>query len=312
MVTLATGVIMSAKLRIKSIRLGGCPGCGADVGSGALSQEESVRKMITASTAALAVLVSLMGLSTARADEPLRVYIASDSTATDYGRSRLPQMGWGQVLQCGFSDKVEVRDFARGGRSTRTFISEGRWSWLAGELRPGDTLLIQFGHNDAAQDKPERYASPDDYERNLRMFVNIARQQGATPVLLTPVTRRQFGENGQIVETHGDYSVRVRKVAADMNVALVDLDEASRRYFSALGEQASLRYFLHYTAADHIATFPDGVADNTHFSEAGARAVAGLVIQGLATLETPVSAELRQEASGLDPQHSLGGPVCGP
>lgn len=267
-------------------------------------------KIIAVSAWALAVLLLGAGCQQAWATPALRVYIASDSTATDYGRSRLPQMGWGQVLQCGFSDDVEVRDFARGGRSTRTFISEGRWSWLAGELRTGDTLLIQFGHNDAAQDKPERYASPDDYERNLRMFVSVARQRGATPVLLTPVTRRQFGDDGQIVETHGEYSVRVRKVAADLGVALVDLDEASRRYFSALGDQASMRYYLHYSAAEHLAAFPDGIADNTHFSEAGARAVAGLVIQGLAALDTPISAQLRPQAPGLDPRLTLGGPVC--
>lgn len=249
------------------------------------------------------MLLASVSISTALAQP--RVFIASDSTAADYGTERLPQLGWGQVLHCSLAADVEVRNHAKGGRSTRTFIEEGRFDAIAREIAPGDTLLIQFGHNDESIGKPERYIDPEGYRRNLARFVQMARDHGATPVLITPVTVLRF-EDGRIPETHPGYTEKMIELAQQMQVPLVDLDARSRRLFESMGEARAQDYFLFYTAEDRVPRFPDGWADNIHFNEAGARLVAGLVADGLAGLDIPLAAQVRRPELSQIPQ--LGDP----
>jgi lysophospholipase L1-like esterase len=211
-------------------------------------------------------------------------------------------------LQCSLDPSIRVDNWAREGRSTRTFITDGLLDALAQQTRPGDTVLIQFGHNDAAVSKP-RYASPADYGANLRHFIAVVRERKAQPVLLTPVARRRF-ENGRIVESHGEYPQVARAVAAETHTPLIDLDADSMEYFQSIGEEGSKKYYLHYTAADHIRTFPAGITDDTHFSELGARAVAALVARRLEELNIPLSKHVRPV--NLDPLRAVGEPSCAP
>ena len=153
-----------------------------------------------------------------------RIIIASDSTAANYGADRYPQMGWGMVLKCSLDPNVEVVNLARGGRSTKTFIEEGLWDQLLAQLKPGDTVLIQFGHNDADTKKIVRFTDPNGaYDVNLRRFVTDVRAAKATPVLVTPIARWMW-ENGQPKDAHGPYAATIHRVAADLKVPLVDLD----------------------------------------------------------------------------------------
>jgi lysophospholipase L1-like esterase len=235
------------------------------------------------------------------------VLIASDSTAAQYAPDRWPQMGWGMLLECSLDASVTVDNRARGGRSTRTFIAEGLFDALAEQASPGDTVLIQFGHNDATVTKPERYASPADYGVNLRHFITVVRQKEAQPVLLTPVALRKF-ENGRIVESHGEYTQVARAVAAETRTPLIDLDADSMAYFQSIGEEGSRKYYLHYAAGDNIPRFPTGIADDTHFNELGARAVAALVARRLKELHIPLSKHVHPVK--LDALQVLGNPSC--
>jgi lysophospholipase L1-like esterase len=253
------------------------------------------------------VALALLAGCGSQADRRAKVLIASDSTAAQYARGRWPQMGWGMFLQCSLDPSIRVDNWAREGRSTRTFITEGLLDALAQQTRPGDTVLIQFGHNDAAVAKP-RYTSPADYGANLRHFIAVVRERKAQPVLLTPVARRRF-ENGRIVESHGEYPQVARAVAAATHTPLIDLDADSMEYFQSIGEEGSKKYYLHYTAADHIRTFPVGITDDTHFSELGARAVAALVARRLEELNIPVSKHVLPVS--LDPLRPVGEPSCG-
>jgi len=203
---------------------------------------------------------------------PRRVFIAGDSTAAEYGPERAPQAGWGQALQS-FLDPAawEVRNHARGGRSARSFVEEGWFDGIARDLRKGDVLLIQFGHNDAKVEDPSRYNDPQAaYPQWLMRYVALARQRGATPILITPVARRVY-DFGALVDTHGLYPQSVRQLAQREQVALIDLAARSTDWIRALGEQASTPYFMFVPE--------QGKADGTHFSHAGAHAVACLVVR---------------------------------
>ncbi len=203
---------------------------------------------------------------------PVRLFIAGDSTAAEYGPERAPQAGWGQALQSYLDPaRFEVRNHAKGGRSTRSFIDEGRLDAIGRELRRGDVLLIQFGHNDAKFEDRTRYTDPDsDYPRMLMRYVQVARDKGATPVLVTPVARLLY-DFGSLLDTHARYTLAMQQLATREHVALIDLNDRSMRWIRALGEQGARPYFLFVPEQKK--------ADGTHFSVAGANAVACLVLR---------------------------------
>ncbi len=222
---------------------------------------------------AMRKLLLLLLLSSAAAHAaPVRLFIAGDSTAAEYGPERAPQAGWGQALQSYLDPaRFEVRNHAKGGRSTRSFIDEGRLDAIGRELRRGDVLLIQFGHNDAKFEDRTRYTDPDsDYPRMLMRYVQLARDKGATPVLVTPVARLLY-DFGSLLDTHARYTLAMQQLATREHVALIDLNDRSMRWIRALGEQGARPYFLFVPEQKK--------ADGTHFSVAGANAVACLVLR---------------------------------
>ena len=258
------------------------------------------------------ILAALAAAAISLAPPPLaphpRIVIASDSTAAPYGPERYPQMGWGMALKCSLAPDVEVLNLARGGRSTRTYLEEGLWSVLLAKLGPGDTVLIQFGHNDADTVKIERFTDPNgDFAVNLRRFVGDVRTAGATPVLVTPLARWNFVE-GQVQDTHGPYAATIRRVAAETGARLIDLDADSMAALQARGPLASRGLYLFYTPQDHVARYPDGISDITHPNERGARLAAALVATRLKTLGLPISRRVRP--ASVASQARLGAPDC--
>lgn len=239
-----------------------------------------------------------------------RVFIASDSTAQDYAAPRYPQSGWGTMLRCAFDPSITVENRAIGGRSTRSFINEGRLDRIAADIRKGDTLLIQFGHNDASKDKPERYTPVDDYKVLLLRYIAVARKAGAQPVLLTPVTRRNFS-GAAVVPSFPAYSAAVREVARATHTPLIDLDTLSGRWVQGAGPEAAKRYFLHYPpGGPGLPAFPGGIDDDTHFSEMGARGVANIIADALAKLRLPVSRHVKADRPALTLGSPLGNSSC--
>lgn len=201
-----------------------------------------------------------------------RVFIAGDSTASAYPPERAPRQGWGMQLQQYLAEGVEVRNHAQSGRSARSFIEQGWLDAIARELRAGDVLLIQFGHNDAKVEDPARYSEPAaEYPRWLLRHVELARSRGATPVLVTPAARRKFDGN-QLLDTHGPYPQAMRELARREGLALVDLTASSMDWLRRTDDARSRPYFMHVPAQKQ--------ADDTHFSAAGAQLMACLVAAG--------------------------------
>lgn len=232
--------------------------------------------------------------------KPVRVYLIGDSTVADYSLERdymqkkYPITGWGQVFQQFLkkdslkslnklikSDSALVIDKAKGGRSTRTFFEEGRWKEVLDSLTKNDVVLIQFGHNDGAKNKPERYVDIPGYKDFLRMYVREARAKRAIPILLTPVARNSPWKDGKLLNAHTDYPQAVKDVAAELNVRMIDLNELSANFFTSKGKDFSAKnYFMNLDSGKYVA-YPKGQTDNTHFQPEGAKEIARLVYEGL-------------------------------
>lgn len=214
-----------------------------------------------------------------------KIFIAGDSTAADYPEAQRPMAGWGQMLPRFFTKDVRVENHASCGRSTVSFIRENRLDRILESIRSNDYLLIQFGHNDEKTD--DRFTDPHGtYKMYLKMYVDGARERGALPVLITPVNRRRFDSHGEFYLTHGEYPAAMISLAQELGVPMVDLEKRSRDYFAKLGEEATKKLFMHMEPGESI-NYPEGVHDDTHFSEQGALVVAKLVVDGLRALELP-------------------------
>lgn len=208
------------------------------------------------------------------------IWMIGDSTMCQYDSSRFPLTGWGMPFAEYFDSSVTIKNEARGGRSTRTFISENRWQPVVDSLKEGDYVFIQFGHNDEAKSYADRYTTPEDYKKNLIKFVDESRDKKAIPVLITPVSRRKFDTSGNAVETHEVYSKIVREVADKYKVSLIDLDQMSNELFQKFGEKNSELLFMQLAPGENP-NYPLGINDNTHFNTYGARHIAELVLQGI-------------------------------
>ena len=245
---------------------------------------------------ALTLLAVLLLAPAAWAKEPVTVFIAGDSTAANKAENKRPETGWGEQLQKRFDErKVRVDNRALNGRSTKTFIAEGRWQALIDSVRAGDYVLIQFGHNDQPKEKAS-HTPPEDFRRNLERFVDEVRAKKATPVLLTPVMRRRFDDKGVFYDTHFDYPDIVRGVAAERKVALIDMHRMSEKVLVREGPEESRKLFLQLKPGENP-NYPNGVEDNTHFSPLGADVMAGLAVEGFREQKLGLVKFLKKEQS---------------
>ena len=218
----------------------------------------------------------------------ITVWLIGDSTMCQYDSSRFPLTGWGMKFAEYFDSSVTIENKAKGGRSTRTFLSENRWQPIVSHLSAGDYVFIQFGHNDESKNYPDRYTTPEDYQTNLVKFIAESRAKKAFPVLVTPVSRRKFDALGQAMETHQVYSGIVRKIAGEYDVPLIDLDSMSIGLLQQFGPRSSQLLFMQLAPGENP-NYPLGVHDNTHFNTFGARHMAELVLQRIKKLNLGLS-----------------------
>ncbi|OHE73617.1 MAG: hypothetical protein A2413_10310 [Treponema sp. RIFOXYC1_FULL_61_9] len=205
------------------------------------------------------------------------LFLAGDSTCATNGADTWPQTGWGQRLTEFVQAPWRVENRAVNGRSTKSFLDEGRFGAILSELRPGDFVMIQFGHNDQKSEDPVRFAAAEGpYRDNLRLMVRLARERGGIPVVLSPVARRRFGADGVLVATHGEYPAAARMTAAETGVPFIDMEARTDAWLRSLGDAPSRRFFMHLEPGEFPA-YPDGLADDTHFRIEGADEVARMV-----------------------------------
>ncbi len=231
----------------------------------------------------LLILIFFLLSFTNGGKKKITVWLAGDSTMSIKETKAYPETGWGMPFVHFFDSSVVVKNIAKNGRSTRTFISEKLWQSIEKNLQEGDYVFIQFGHNDESKEKVDRYTTPEEYKANLVKFISEARNKKANPVLLTPVSRRKFKDTLQ-VPTHEIYSQLVKDVAKEQQVPLIDLDAKSMSLYQQFGSESSKLLFLQLKPGEHP-NYPEGKTDNTHFNELGARLIAQIVLSGIRELK---------------------------
>jgi len=212
----------------------------------------------------------------------ITIYLIGDSTLAIKQTKAYPETGWGMPFVHFFDQQVSIENRAQNGRSTKTFVSENRWQAVMDSLKKGDYVFIQFGHNDEVIQKAT-YTPIEAYEAYLLKFIVETRSKQAFPVLLTPVSRRQFDASGKVRETHPGYSNSVRSIAQQQKVPLIDADQKSMALYQKLGPEGSKLLFNHLEPGVNP-NYPDGKIDNTHFNELGAREIAQIVLQEIRNL----------------------------
>ena len=231
----------------------------------------------------LLILIFFLLSFTNGGKKKITVWLAGDSTMSIKETKAYPETGWGMPFTYFFDSTVTIKNIAKNGRSTRTFISEKLWESIEKNLQEGDYVFIQFGHNDESKEKVDRYTTPEEYKANLVKFISEARNKKANPVLLTPVSRRKFKDTLQ-VPTHEIYSQLVKDFAKEQQVPLIDLDAKSMSLYQQFGSESSKLLFLQLKPGEHP-NYPEGKTDNTHFNELGARLIAQIVLSGIKELK---------------------------
>jgi lysophospholipase L1-like esterase len=229
----------------------------------------------------------------------IRVFLAGDSTVCD--QKTEPYVGWGQALPLFIGPKAAVANHAESGRALRSFKGEHRFDKILSQLRSGDFVLIQFGHNDQ-KEKGEGVGAFTTYADRLREYVAAIRAKAGKPVLITAVARRRFDDQGKVFESLGDFPDAVRRVSKELSVPLIDLNESSKQVYQALGVEPSKLALLHYPAN----TFPGQTSplhDDTHFSAYGAYEMARCAVEGIRTGVPELAPLLADTVVPFDPKH---------
>ena len=260
----------------------------------------------------------LVLLTAATKDKTTTIFMIGDSTMANKDITEGKQeRGWGMALQCYFDDNIVIDNHAVNGRSSLSFINEGRWDAVLQKIRPGDYVIIQFGHND--EKKPaDRHTDPGStFDYNLAKFVRETRERGGIPVLMNAVVRRNFQkvapqneddealrnttyqpsaaeEIDSLVDTHGLYIVAPRDVAERMNVHFVDANRITHNLEQGLGVEESKKLHMWFLPGEEPSV-PQGRQDNTHYRVHGAQVVAHLLADALCE-EIPLLAKYRTDA----------------
>lgn len=208
-------------------------------------------------------------------DKHISVYIAGDSTVQTYNDSDSQQAGWGQFISKYFTKDIKFINCSIAGRSSKSFINEGRLEDILNTIEKGDYLFIQMGHNDAAVDKPERYTEPTvDYKKYLKMYVDGAKKIGAIPILITPVATLKYSGKGFINE-FPEYCISMKELALQENIKCIDLMSKSLNYFSEIGYDECYSMFM----------VSLNKTDYAHFNKKGADIIAEIVAKELEKLD---------------------------
>lgn len=226
--------------------------------------------------------------------EPVRVptiFLLGDSTVCD--QMREPYGSWGQMLPRFFSPAVAIANHGESGETYRDSIGRRRLDKIISVMQPGDCLLMQFGHNDQKQIAAGTGGPFTTYEEEMKTHIAAVRRAGGIPVVVSPMERRRFDAEGQVVPSLADYARAAREVAAAEGVAFIDLNAMSRRFYEALGPEKSAQAFA----------APEGKVDNTHHNNYGSYELARCIVQGLRDAKLGIAAHIADDFPAFDPAH---------
>lgn len=214
-----------------------------------------------------------------------KIFYAGDSISAHNDITQYPQAGLPQGLELYIQKDIKIFNHAMNGRSTKSFIDQGRLAAIEKDIEGGDFFFLQFGHNDEKKYDPSRYTEPfGSFKENLKKYIAVARNAGATPVLITPLERRCFKDPWTLGPgEHADYVAGMKEVALEEGVALIDLYTKSRRLMEEAGAVETTKWFMHLEKGKY-ASCPEGKVDDSHLKLEGAIVFAGLIAEGLKEL----------------------------
>ncbi len=224
------------------------------------------------------------------------VYLAGDSTMVDQDKE--PWAAWGQMLPVFFGPKVVIANEAESGETIRSFTGERRFDKIMSTIKPGDTLMIQFAHNDQKNGTPEQ----TDFKGSLQKYVDAVKAKGGSTILVTAMNRRTFDAEGHITDSLGGYPQATREFAAEHHVPLIDLNAMSKAMWEAMGPQGTIKAFVHYPANTYPGQTTE-LKDDTHFNSYGAFELARAVVQSIRDQKLPLAADLKPHLPEFNPAH---------
>lgn len=273
----------------------------------------------------IALVLPVLAWAQAPSDT-ITVFMIGDSTMANKPLDKENQeRGWGQMLPMFFEGAIKVDNHAVNGRSSKSFIDEGRWEKVREKIRPGDYVIIQFGHNDEKAKSADRYTVPGGtFDANLKKFVNETREKGATPILMNSIVRRNFPANGiaaaqtddrqktwkkglenypaegdTLVDTHGDYRIAPRNVAEEMGVAFIDMNTLTHELVQRLGRENSRMLYM-WMPVGVYEFAPEGRIDNTHLNVFGGIVVSRLAVNAIAEKVPALKPYIRRTVYNLN------------
>ena len=231
-------------------------------------------------------LIVLVGLSF-KTSEKVNIWMIGDSTMANKKPDAAPETGWGMVYNEFVTENVTVHNHALNGRSSKSFLDEGRWKAVYDSIQPGDYVIIEFGHND---EKPAENLHTDPattYKELLKKYIDEARAKGANPIICSSIVRRQFDGEGHLKDTHGDYIKASREIALETKTPFIDMEALTRKEVAELGPEKSKSLYL-FTKPGEYPNHKNGVADSTHLNGVGARKFACLFVEEVKTQNLPL------------------------
>ena len=239
----------------------------------------------------ISVLIVITAFSFKSSDK-VTVWMIGDSTMANKSAKAAPETGWGMVMNEFVNTITRVSNHAVNGRSSKSFLDEGRWKVIHDSIKPGDYVIIQFGHND---EKPAENLHTDaatTYKELLRKYIDETRAKGANPIVCSSIVRRQFDGKGNLIDTHGAYIPASKEIALETKTPYVDMEALTRRLVSELGPEKSKSLYL-FCKPDEYPNRKNGVQDSTHLNEVGARKVAALFVEDVKKQKLPLQGLLK-------------------
>ncbi len=219
----------------------------------------------------------------------MKIFMMGDSTMKFNNILTYPQTGWGQVLELFVKDGITVVDYAENGRSTKSFISEGRFERILNEMNQGDYVICQFGHNDEKINDPNRYTAPyGEYQKNLAYFHDEIKKHGGHIVYATSITRHKFID-GKCINSHGDYPKAMLDFCNENNYTCIDMNKLTIDLYNELGEEATKKFHMIFPA-NKYSTYLSGKDDHSHLVYEGAIAIAELFVRAIYKTNDPIKA----------------------
>lgn len=211
----------------------------------------------------------------------MTIYMMGDSTMKYNNYFRYPQVGWGQVLHLFAKNECLIEDHAENGRSTKSFIAEGRFDVILNKLKKGDFVICQFGHNDEKIQDPTRYTEPyKEYQENLNYIANEVVKREGNIVFATSITRHKFID-GVCVNTHGEYPKAMLEFCQRKGYTCIDLERLTRELYTKLGEEESKKFHMIFPSGKYK-LHKEAMDDHSHLVFDGALMVCELFVRSLA------------------------------